>query len=70
MQRLITQHQSELATVKQQSNDACQQRLHDLMVQVASDFALAHLPCLGSAWSPVPAVMPVSQINWKSFPRI
>ena len=34
MQRLITQHQSELQAVKQQAADACQQRLHELMVQV------------------------------------
>lgn len=49
MQRLITQHQSELAAVKQQSNDACQQRLHDLMVQVSPawlGFGSSLLRCL------------------------
>lgn len=34
MQRMITQHASELQAVKQQASDACQQRLHELMVQV------------------------------------
>lgn len=36
MQRLISQHQSELQGVKQQCHDSCQQRLHELMMQACT----------------------------------
>ena len=51
MQRLITQHQSELQAVRQQANDATQQRLHELMVQVPHAHRLCSVAlgaCLGT----------------------